>query len=57
MREDMFKVIVERPRLVNGIGYSRDGRKFRNDENAAASFSMKRGYSQWPKGLNENRAP
>ncbi|SDE11750.1 hypothetical protein SAMN05428966_10734 [Massilia sp. PDC64] len=57
MREDMFKVIVERPRLVNSDGYSRDGRKFRNDENAPGRLGMKRGYVQWPKGLNENLAP
>jgi len=57
MREDMFKVIVERPRLVNSNGYSRDGRKFRNDENAPGRLGMKRGYTQWPKSLNENLAP
>ncbi len=56
MREDMFKVIVERPRLVNSNGYSRDGRKFRNDEDAPARLGMKRGYSQW-KWFNENLAP
>ncbi|NIA57632.1 hypothetical protein HAV22_28805 [Massilia sp. TW-1] len=57
MREDMFKVIVERPRLVNSNGYSRDGRKFRNDENAPGRLGMKRGYTQRPKWLNENLAP
>jgi hypothetical protein len=57
MREDMFKVIVERPRLVNSNGYSRDGRKFRNDENAPGRLGMKRGYNQRPKWLNENLAP
>jgi len=57
MREDMFKVIVERPRLVNSNGYSRDGRKFRNDENAPARLGMKRGYVQWRKFFNENLAP
>ena len=57
MREDMFKVIVERPRLVNSNGYSRDGRKFRNDENAPSRLGMKRGYTQRPKWLNENLAP
>ena len=40
MREDMFKVIVERPRLVNSNGYSRDGRKFRNDANAPGRLGM-----------------
>jgi hypothetical protein len=57
MREDMFKVIVERPRLVNSNGYSREGRKFRNDENAPGRLGMKRGYTQRPKRLNENLAP
>lgn len=57
MREDMFKVIVERPRLVNSNGYSRDGRKFRNDEHAPGRLGMKRGYVQRPKWLNENLAP
>lgn len=56
MREDMFKVIVERPRLVNSNGYSRDGRKFRNDESAPARLGMRRGYN-WTKWLNENLAP
>lgn len=56
MREDMFKVIVERPRLVNSNGYSRDGRKFRNDEDTATRLGMKRGYN-WTKWLNENLAP
>lgn len=57
MREDMFKVIVERPRLVNSNGYSRDGRKYRNGENAPGRLGMKRGYTQRPKWLNENLAP
>lgn len=56
MRKDMFKIIVERPRLVNSNGYSRDGRKFRNSEDAPLMLGMKRGYrlSKW---LNENLAP
>lgn len=56
MREDMFKIIVERPRLINSNGYYRDGRKFRNDEDAPARLGMKRGY-QWTKWFNENLAP
>lgn len=56
MREDMFKVIVERPRLVNSNAYSRDGRKFRNDEDTPSHLGMKRGYN-WRKWLNENLAP
>lgn len=50
MREDMFKVIVERPRLVNSNGYSRDGRKFRNHEDAPGQLGMKRGYTEGPNG-------
>jgi hypothetical protein len=56
MREDMFKVIVERPRLVNSNGYNRDGRKFRNNEDAPHILGMKRGYGH-RKWLNENLAP
>lgn len=42
MREDMFKVIVERPRLVNSNGYSRDGRKFRNHEGLLTTWEGSR---------------
>ncbi|TFW28654.1 hypothetical protein E4O92_20600 [Massilia horti] len=56
MREDMFKVIVERPRLVNSNGYSRDGRKYRNHEETPNHLGMKRGYNL-KKWLNENLAP
>lgn len=56
MREDMFKVIVERPRLVNSNGYSRDGRRFRNREDTPNKLGMKQGYN-WTKYLNENLAP
>jgi hypothetical protein len=56
MREDMFKVIVERPRLVNSNGYSRDGRRFRNREEVGSFLGMKRGYDS-TKWLNENLAP
>jgi hypothetical protein len=56
MREDMFKVIVERPRLVNSNPYSRDGRRYRNQEDTPLMLGMKRGYDNrnW---LNENLAP
>lgn len=56
MRKDMFKIIVERPRLVNSNGYSRDGRKYRNAEDAPLMLGMKRGY-RFSKWLNENLAP
>jgi hypothetical protein len=56
MREDMFKVIVERPRLVNSNGYSKDGRRFRNDEDRPTKLGMSRGYG-CPKWVNENLAP
>jgi len=56
MREDMFKLIVERPRLVNSNGYSRDGRRFRNEEDTPNRLGMKRGYNH-TKWLNENLAP
>jgi hypothetical protein len=56
MREDMFKVIVERPRLVNSNGYSRDGRKYRSSEDTPAHLGMKCGYNR-RKWLNENLAP
>jgi hypothetical protein len=56
MRDDMFKVIVERPRLVNSNGYSRDGRHYRNSEEVPSHLGMKRGYGS-RKYLNENLEP
>ncbi|OGB23987.1 MAG: hypothetical protein A3I66_14910 [Burkholderiales bacterium RIFCSPLOWO2_02_FULL_57_36] len=56
MHEDMFKVIVERPRLVNSNGYSRDGRRYRNGEDTPSFLGMKKGYNH-TKWLNENLAP
>lgn len=56
MRDDMFKVIVERPRCINSNAYSRDGRAFRNGENVPTMLGMKRGYTN-RKWLNENLAP
>ncbi len=65
MREDMFKVIVERPRRRYGDPsvLSRDGRHFRNqlrpDEDgghAPHRLGMKAGYGN-RKYLNENLAP
>lgn len=56
MREDMFKVIVERPRLVRSNAYKSDGRQFRNDEENGTRLGIKKGYV-YSKGLNENLAP
>ena len=56
MRDDMFKVIVERPRRVNSNAYKGDGRPFRNREELAGVLGMKMGYND-SKGLNENLAP
>jgi hypothetical protein len=55
MRDDMFKVIVERPRR----GGSMDGgtaRAYRNSEEAPAKIGIKKGYTH-RKWLNENLAP
>lgn len=56
MREDMFKVIVERPRRLNSNAYSRDGRRYRNQEESPMTLGMKCGYSD-RKWLNENLVP
>lgn len=54
MREDMDKVIVERPR--RGGGVQGDGRKWRNSRDRGAHLGMQRGYAH-RKYLNENLAP
>ncbi|MFS2166478.1 hypothetical protein [Variovorax sp. Varisp62] len=54
MRDDMDKVIVERPR--RGGGVQGDGRKWRNSKERGSRLGMKHGY-EYPKGLNENLAP
>ncbi|HEY8027597.1 MAG TPA: hypothetical protein VIF60_23860 [Burkholderiaceae bacterium] len=56
MRDDMFKVIVERPRLVNSNGYSGDGRPYRDREDGPLRLGMKKGYNS-KKYLNENLRP
>ncbi|MDB5769316.1 MAG: hypothetical protein JWQ61_4130 [Collimonas fungivorans] len=56
MRDDMFKVIVERPRRVHSNAYKGDGRPFRNQEDRPGLLGMKKGYND-RKGLNENLAP
>ncbi len=60
MREDMFKVIVERPRLVHG-NWLRGGREsgfrqFLASEDRPAKIGMQAGH-QNRKWLNENLAP
>jgi hypothetical protein len=54
MREDMYKVIVERPR--RGGGVQGDGRNWRNSRDRGSHLGMKRGYV-YGKSLNENLAP
>ncbi len=62
MREDMYKVIVERPR--KGGHVQGDGRAYRNGaarcwkeaDNAPSHLGMKKGYGR-TKWLNENLAP
>ncbi|MEO6918123.1 MAG: hypothetical protein ABI171_03650 [Collimonas sp.] len=56
MREDMFKVIVERPRCPHSNSYKGDARPFRNSEERPARIGMKDGYG-YRKYLNENLAP
>lgn len=54
MREDMDKVIVERPR--GGWRVQGDGRKWRNSKYRGSHLGMKRGHAH-PKWLSENLAP
>lgn len=54
MRDDMYKVIVERPR--RGWVFQGDGRHWRNSPERGSHLGMKRGY-QGRKWLNENLAP
>jgi hypothetical protein len=54
MRDDMDKVIVERPRT--GWRVQGDGRNWRNSNEAGSRIGMKRGYKH-RKWLNENLAP
>ena len=53
MRNDMFKVIVERPRKR---AISDGARQFRNSEDVPAKIGVRRGYRS-RKYLNENLAP
>lgn len=54
MRDDMYKVIVERPRR-GGIT-THASRRFRNDEDRSGKIGIKQGYADL-KWLNENLAP
>jgi hypothetical protein len=55
MRPDMPKILVERSRPPSRVPHGRDGRKFR-DQSDAAFLPMKAGYRD-PKSLNENLRP
>lgn len=55
MREDMCKVIVERPRRGSRMR-TREGRRYRASEDVAPKIGMKQGYVN-RKWLNENLAP
>ena len=55
MRDDMFKVIVERPRRKPWVNPG-TGRRYRADEELAGKIGMKQGYER-RKWLNENLAP
>ncbi len=55
MREDMFKVIVERPRRGSRLR-TREGRHYRASEDIAPKIGMKQDYVN-RKWLNENLAP
>jgi hypothetical protein len=56
MRDDMYKLIVERPRRGSRHAIKSDGRIFRNSEDAPAKVGVRRGYHD-QKSLNENLAP
>jgi hypothetical protein len=56
MRDDMYKVIVERPRRGSRHTNASDGRIFRNSEDVASKLGIKQGHRH-RKDLNENLAP
>ena len=56
MRDDMYKVIVERPRRGSRHTNASDGRIFRNSEDVPAKLGIKQGHI-YRKSLNENLAP
>ncbi|MFN0314094.1 MAG: hypothetical protein ACKVQA_03525 [Burkholderiales bacterium] len=55
MRNDMYKVIVERPRWGNRMR-TREGRLHRASEDVASKIGIKQGYVS-RKSLNENLSP
>ena len=55
MRDDMSKVIVERPRWGSRMG-TREGRRYRASEDVPGKIGMTQGYTT-RKWLNENLAP
>src|SRR5258708_5901133 len=60
MREDMAKILVERPRLGGGIKFPRSSLKgYRrvSIEELPKRESIERPWSNWRKSLNENLAP
>jgi hypothetical protein len=52
MRDDMFKVIVERPRRGSRLR-TREGWRYRASEDVASKIGMKQGYVN-RKWLNDN---
>jgi hypothetical protein len=56
MREDMYKVIVERPRRGSRHTDASAGRIFRNSEDAPSKLGIKQGHRD-RKDLNENLRP
>jgi hypothetical protein len=56
MRDDMYKVIVERPRKGSRHTNASDSRIFRGSEEVASKIGIKRGHLD-RKYLNENLAP
>jgi hypothetical protein len=56
MRDDMYKVIVERPRRGGGAAFKSEGRIYRNSEETAPKIGMKKGHVR-RKWLNENLSP
>jgi hypothetical protein len=56
MRDDMYKVIVERPRRGSRDDLASEGRIFRNSEDRPGKLGIKSGHRH-RKSLNENLAP
>ncbi len=56
MREDMYKVIVERPRRGGGSAFHSEARQYRNSEDVSSKIGIKKGHKH-RKYLNENLNP